>query len=278
MLAHAKHDIEVARGAAQRPRLAFAGDAELAAVVDPRRNLDLQLALDGQNPLTPAPLAQAFHDLAGAPATAAGASDAEEALLEGDLARARAGGAGRGLRARGGAAAPALGAGLGAGDPHVGLGTEGRFLEGQLEVVPQVGPAAWSAAPSAGAEPEEVAEDVAEVGENRGVEACASETAGSPEAGMAVGVVALALVGVREDAVGLRRFLELLLRLGIAGVAVGMQLQCELAVGRFDVRGRGGLGDAEDLVIVALGGLCHGRLLRHSALSTQPSVRPRLAH
>ena len=78
-----------------------------------------------------------------------------------------------GLRARGGAAARAGGAGLGPRDPELGLGAEGRLLEGELEVVAQVRSAARAAAPAAEgvAEAEEVAEDVAEVGEDRGVEA-----------------------------------------------------------------------------------------------------------
>ena len=45
---------------------------------------------------------------------------------------------------------------------------------------------------------------------------------------MPVGVVALAFVGVRENAVSLRRFLELLLGLGVARIAIGVQLQGEL--------------------------------------------------
>ena len=66
------------------------------------------------------------------------------------------------------------GAGLGPGDLDVGLGAEGRLLEGQLEVVAQVGAAPRArrgAAAEDVAEAEEVAEDVAEVGEDRGVEA-----------------------------------------------------------------------------------------------------------
>jgi hypothetical protein len=101
----------------------------------------------------------------------------------------------------------------------VGLGSEGRLLEREVEVVAQVGAAAGPTARAATesvAEPEEVAEDVAEVGEDRGVEAAAR-----PEPRVSVSVVALPLVGVAEDAVGLGRFLESLLGLLVARVACG---------------------------------------------------------
>jgi hypothetical protein len=73
---------------------------------------------------------------------------------------------------------------------------------------------------------------------------------------VAEGVVALALVGIAEDAVGLRRLLEALLGLLVPGVAVGVVLERELAVGGLHLLLGGVSGDPEDLVIVALR---HGR-------------------
>ena len=104
----------------------------------------------------------------------------------------------------------------------MGLGAEDGLLEPEVEVVAQVGaaPRAAAAAAEGIAEPEEVAEDVAEVREDRGVEA-----GGSAQPGVAVGVVALPLLGVAEDAVGLGPLLELLLRFLVPLVAVGVVLE-----------------------------------------------------
>jgi hypothetical protein len=64
-------------------------------------------------------------------------------------------------------------------------------------------------------------------------------------------VVSLALLGVGEHLVGLRRRLELLLCLGVMGVDVGVQLAGEAAEGSLHLRLGGAALDAEDLVVVA---------------------------
>ena len=69
---------------------------------------------------------------------------------------------------------------------------------------------------------------------------------------MAEAVVHVALVGVGQHRVGLGRFLELVLRLLVAGVAIGVVLQRQLAVGALDFLIGRGLGDAEHFVVVAL--------------------------
>ncbi len=123
--------------------------------------------------------------------------------------------------------------------------------------------AAARAAPAAAARaseerPEQVApEDVAERAEDVLVRA---EAAAALHGRVAVAVVDRPLLEVGEDLVGLRGLLELLLGRLVAGVLVGVVLQRQLAVGRLDVVGRRGAGDAEDLVGVALVG--HG--LRHA--------------
>ena len=63
-------------------------------------------------------------------------------------------------------------------------------------------------------------------------------------------VVALALVGVGEDLVGLVDLLEARLGLRVALVDVGVVLARQLAVGGLDLLGRGGLRHPEDLVVV----------------------------
>src|SRR5260370_39067873 len=140
MVLHADDDVEVPRRPPEAARLALASDAELAARVDPGRDLDLQLALDGDLALAVAGLALAGHHPPGAAAAPAGPGHAEEALLERHLSRAAPGGAGGGLGPPGRAPSSPVLASLGAGDLDVGLGAEGRLLEGHLEVVAEVGP------------------------------------------------------------------------------------------------------------------------------------------
>ena len=80
---------------------------------------------------------------------------------------------------------------------------------------------------------------------------------GAADAGVAEAVVEPALLRVGEDRVGLGRFLERFLGLVVAGIAVGMVLQRQLAVRALDLLfGRRAL-DAEDLVVVTLGHAAH---------------------
>ena len=69
---------------------------------------------------------------------------------------------------------------------------------------------------------------------------------------MAEAVVALPGLRVREDLVRAGRLLELLLGGFVPGVAVGMELERELAVRLLDVVGGRVARDPEDLVVVAL--------------------------
>ena len=68
-------------------------------------------------------------------------------------------------------------------------------------------------------------------------------------------VVALSLVRVRQDVVGGRNLLELLLGALVARVEVRMQFLRQLPVGFADLLGRRGLGDAENII-----GVSHMRL------------------
>ena len=72
------------------------------------------------------------------------------------------------------------------------------------------------------------------------------------DARVAEPIVRRALVGVGEHRVRLRRLLELLLGVLVAGVAVGMVLERELAVGALDVLVGRVPRDAEHVVVVAL--------------------------
>ncbi len=107
--------------------------------------------------------------LAGAAALRAGGGDGEEALLPAHLALALAHGAGRGLRAWRGSRPAARLAVLLPRNLDGRFGAPGRFLEGDLEVVAQVGaalrPAPTALAAEHVAEAEHAAEDVGEVAE-----------------------------------------------------------------------------------------------------------------
>ena len=90
---------------------------------------------------------------------------------------------------------------------------------------------ASSAAASEDVEAEEVAEDVVEIVEDGFVEAAASV---GGNASVAEAVVSCALVAVGEDRVGLGGLFEALFRGIVPGVAVGVVLHGELAVGALD--------------------------------------------
>ena len=70
---------------------------------------------------------------------------------------------------------------------------------------------------------------------------------------MAEAVVGGALLRIAQDAIGLGGFLEFFLGVVIAGIAVGMMLQGELAVGRLEHRLVAVPGYTEDFIIVSFG-------------------------
>ena len=128
----------------------------------------------------------------------------------------------------------------------LGFGAARRFLESDLEVVAQVGPAIHVGAPAASAEniPENIAECIREAAHARRACRCLID------ARVAVLVVGGALVGVRQNFVSLLGFLELFLGLRIVGVAVGVKFHRELAIRLLDVVFRRIAIDAEHFVIV----------------------------
>ena len=110
-------------------------------------------------------------------------------------------------------------------------------------------------APAAALAPEDVTEDV---GEGREDVAHVAEalTAHLARPRVTEAVVEAALLGIAEDLVRLRGLLEPVLRRLVTGVAIGVQLHGELAVGALELGGVGGARDAQDLVVVPL--LRHG--------------------
>src|SRR5262249_37495787 len=127
-------------------------------------------------------------------------------------------------------------------------------------------------ASAARATPEDVAEDVREGGED--VADVGEPAAESRAAGALVteAVVERPFLRVGEHLVGLRGFLEARLRLMVAGVAVGVQLEGELAVGPLQLAGIGAARDTQDLVIIAL--RAHGNLAVEGDLASVTESTP----
>src|SRR5205085_3563351 len=101
--------------------------------------------------------------------------------------------------------------------------------------------------PASAAAAEEHVEEV-----EGGVEAEATHV-GHAVAGVAEGVVALALLGIAEAGVGLPHLLEPLLGLLVPLVAVGVVLHGEPPVGLLQILGPAVPADPQHLVVVALG-------------------------
>src|SRR5687768_6872974 len=146
-----------------------------------------------------------------------------------------------------------------------------RLLELDLEVVTQVGAPLRSGAPRPAAKAEDVAEpreNIFETGELRRVEALSR--AANPRVSKAI--VARALVGIAQDGVGLRRFLELFFGLDVALVAIGVEFQRQLAIRALDLLIGRGARDVENLVIIALAHDAFATLTRAGRSRRSPSL------
>src|SRR5262249_4375510 len=142
-----------------------------------------------------------------------------------------------------------------------GLGAGRGLLERDLEVVAEIGPALRAAAATASAEEiaeaedvAEAAEDVLEADEDARIE---SRAAAARDAGVAESIVEAALLAIGEHRVRFGRFLERLLGLVVARVAVGVVLQRELAIGALDLLVRRRALDAEDFVVIPFRDAAH---------------------
>ncbi len=242
--------IQVARRPAVDAGFAFAGQADAIALVDAGRNLHRQRFVLLEASRAAARGARRLHDLAAAVTFRARLLNREKALLHAHLAMAVAGraldrlGAGLGARAMAGLAF------VQRRNADLGFGAARGFLQRDLEVVAQVGPAIHIGAAAAAAE--DVAEDVAEriretahAGRARGGRRIDSR--------VAVLIVGRAFVRVRQYLVSLFGFLELRLGLRIIRIAVRMVFHRELAVGLFDLVIRRIAIDAEHFVKVFFG-------------------------
>jgi hypothetical protein len=127
------------------------------------------------------------------------------------------------------------------------------FLQGDLQVVTQVRPAALTAGAAAAHEfAEHLVEDV---GESAGeVEAAGpGRPRAAVEGGMAEAVVGGPLLLVPQDLVGLADFLELMLGRGVSRIAVRVILHGPFPIGPLDLVLIGRTADAQGLVIILFG-------------------------
>ena len=227
-----------------------AGEADAGAIFHAGGNFCVHRSLP-QHPAFAFALGAGIGDhAAGALAGGTGARNAEETLLVADLSAAIAGTAGDGRFAWGRTRTSALFAGFVSPHRDFGFGAEDRVLEFHVDIFAQVstalGAAAAARAPAENfSQAEEVAKNIAQVGGVK-ARACASAQAGVTEA-----VIDAALFDVRQHRVGLAALLEFLFRVGIVGIAVGMELQRQLAIGALDLLLGGGAGHAQNFVVVA---------------------------
>ena len=269
-------DDHVARGAAVRTGVALAAQRNVLVVVDTRGDLDLQRLAGTGLAGTAAGLAGVLDDGAASAAVRAGLlalhHTKRRALLGHDIAAATALGTGLGAGAGRTAVAAAVRAGLLTVQRDLFGAAVGGLLKGQdhiglnvMALARRVGVGAGRAAEAAKAAEataaEQITEDVAQIHT-----ACAAKAATKAAAGLAgpiVGidpseselVIALALVRVGKNIVGLIDLLELFLGVLVAGVQVGVVLFGQLAVGAFDLGIGGVFADPQHLVVITF--FCH---------------------
>jgi len=167
----------------------------------------------------------------------AGGGDREESLLGAYLATAFAIRAGlRAARAAARASAVAciaLGEALELDDF---FGALGGFLEFDFEIIAKIITAAGARARTPAAGAEKIAKDVGEDFLEALGEVEAAERTGALRAlerGVTEAIILRAAFRIGEDLVGLVDFLETLFGFFVAGIAIGMELDCEAAVGLF---------------------------------------------
>src|SRR5262245_15166642 len=255
MLLYMDDDVEVAGGATAAARFTLAAEAQPLSARDARGNLDGQLPGLLHATGSAARRARRTDDRPSSTALPAGSSNREEPLLIPQLTTAMTLRAGGRLRAGRSSRAVTRLARLLPRDLDRGLDTTGRFVERDLEVVAQIRatlrPSASALAAEHLANPEDVAEtaqDVFKACEDRRIETAGR---GAAKPGMPEAVVDMPFVGGGEHGIGFGRFLELLFGDLVAGIAIGMVLERELAIRALDFLVGGRPRNAEYLVVVA---------------------------
>jgi hypothetical protein len=253
MLFDMKHDVEIAGRSAERASLAKTGEADASAVFDASRNFGVDAAL-----LQDAAVAFALgtgigNDASHALTSRTGARHTEETLLIADLAPSTAGTARDGRFAGSRAGALAFLAAFVAAHRYLCGFAKNCFFEFQSNIFAQISAALGAAAAAGGpseqiAEAKEVTKDVAQI-----LKCGRIETRGgcAAHAGMAEAIISCALFGIGENGVSLAAFFEFFFCVGIVGIAVGVVLQRQLAIGALDFLVARAAGNPENFVVVA---------------------------
>ena len=182
----------------------------------------------------------------------AGAADGKKALLVTYLAGALACRAGHGALSLRGTASPASAAGFLARNLDFCLEAEGGISKRDLEVVAKIraafGPMTTPGPAEDVSKPEKVAEYVAKIAEDRGIETAEAAL----HAVMSKSIVPGAFFQIAQDAVRLGGFLKILLGFFGSRVFIGVVFDGELAICALDLLIGGFSGNTEHLVVVSL--------------------------
>ena len=252
----ADEHVHVAGTAAERARMALAGDADALTVVDPGRNLDVErsrLARRARRRGIPCTGARRSRRGRGSRGHAWARTNSPKRLRETWCRRPLPSQRGTGPRLRS-RLDPVAAAHLAGGrhlERHLHLRSARGLDELDLDLCADVRAPLLRAAAHAAAEDVVAEERGEEVAQPADVEVGRREPAG-PETGMPVAVVEGAPLGAREHLVGLGHLAEADLRLRFAR-DVGMQLAREAAERLLDRGVVGVTRDAEQLVVVAIG-------------------------
>src|SRR5690606_29414739 len=261
MFAHRYLHVEIADRTTVRTRFAFTCETNSIAGIDTRRHFHRQ-RLGFFNHATAITLAARVRDhLALAATVRAGLLYREKALLHANLAGAATGCTGDRRAAFLGAGATAFLAVHQCRHADFCRGALHRFLKADFEGVTQIGAALRAAATTAAAA-KDIAEHVAENIREAAI-ASATKTAGTGAAGAAIDgrvaelVVGGALLLIGKHFISFVRFLEVVLCLFVARIAVRVVLHRHSAIGFLDIGVDGVTRHSQHLVIISFR---HGRL------------------
>jgi hypothetical protein len=239
MIFHMKDDVQISGRSTELPHLAGSRKADTSSVFNTRGDLGFDCSLAQQSAVT-----FTFRARIGDHATATLASwtrarNAEKSLLVANLAASVTGAAARGTLTGSRTGTVALFAGFVTAHRHFRFRAKKSLFELESQVFAKIGAtlrAAATASSAATAEDvaktEKLAEYVAEVLEDRGVDA-STLRATTAQPGVPIAVVDRSLFGVREDGVGFAYFFKFVFGIGVIRIAVGMVLQRQLAVRAF---------------------------------------------
>src|SRR5580704_16296799 len=234
-----QHDVEVACRSPEGASFAVSREANARAIFNAGGNLGFDGALPENAAIALTFRARVGNDGTRALAGWAGARDREEFLLVADLAFTLAGAAAdRSFSGRSACSVAGL-AGLMAAHRDLSVRPKDCLFKFEGQVFAQIGTAlctrtAAPAAPAAHiAESEELAENFTEVLEGIGIKATAR--AATSDTCVPKAVVHRTLLGVDENGIRLGALLELLFGIRVVRIAIGVVLECELAVGTLDL-------------------------------------------